>query len=67
MEAVVILAATYAALGTFSHTRAALAAPEIGAVLVKDLVRLTDFEPTQTDGIVFCRGGGQGVAQAAER
>ncbi len=67
MEDVVILAAARTAVGKFGGSLAGIAAPELGAIVIRDLLQRTGLKPEQIDevilGQVLTGGAGQNPAR----
>ena len=69
MEDIVIVAATRTAVGRFGGSLAKIAAPDLGAIVLKDLLRRTGLEAEQIGevilGQVLAAGSGQNPARQA--
>lgn len=69
MEEIVIVAAARTAVGKFGGSLAKVSAPELGAVVIKDLLRRTGVKPEQVGevimGQVLTAGVGQNPARQA--
>ena len=67
MEDVVILAAARTAVGKFGGSLAGIPAPELGAIVIRDLLKRTGLKPEQIDevimGQVLTGGSGQNPAR----
>jgi acetyl-CoA C-acetyltransferase len=69
MQQAVIVAATRTAIGKFGGSLAKMPAPELGAVVIKELLRRAGLAPEQVDevilGQVLAAGSGQNPARQA--
>jgi len=69
MQRAVIVAATRTAIGKFGGSLAKTPAPELGAVVIRELLRRADVAPEQVDevilGQVLAAGSGQNPARQA--
>ncbi len=69
MEDIVIVAAARTAVGKFGGTLAKVAATDLGAAVLKDLLRRSGLGADQVDevilGQVLCAGAGQNPARQA--
>jgi acetyl-CoA C-acetyltransferase len=69
VEDVVILAAARTAVGKFGGSLAGIPAPELGAIVIRDLLKRTGLKPEQIDevimGQVLTGGSGQNPARQA--
>ena len=69
MQEVVIVAATRTAIGAFQGSLAGVAAPELGALVIRRLLEQTRLDPAQVDevilGHVLTAGAGQNTARQA--
>ena len=53
MEEIVIVAAARTAVGKFGGSLAKVPAPELGAVVIKDLLRRTGVKPEQVGEVIM--------------
>ncbi len=69
MEEVVIVSAVRTAIGTFGGTLSEISPPELGAVVIKEVVKRSGVDPSLIDevimGNVLGAGHGQNVARQA--
>lgn len=69
MQDVVIVAATRTAIGSFQGALASIAAPDLGATVIKRLLEQTGLDPAEVDevilGQVLTAGAGQNPARQA--